>query len=100
MRDIFRPHREPAMSIYDAFQKEAGNRKGREVSEWVKAEREAVWQAARDQAGMLGLRCPTLAEVESAERYAMGSVDYGAKWAYQVANAMNLPEPPKEDSHE
>ena len=32
--------------------------------------------------------CPTMAEVESAERYAMGSVDYGAKWAYGVAHVM------------
>lgn len=30
--------------------------------------------------------CPIA--VERAERYAMGSVDYGAKWAYSVVDAM------------
>lgn len=86
--DPFRPHSEPAMSLYDAFQAEARKRKGRSVEEWIKAEREAVWRAARDQAEMLGLRCPLMSEVEAAERYAMGSVDYGSKWAHGVARVM------------
>lgn len=86
--DPFRPRREPAMSIYDAFQAEAGKRAGRPMDAWIQAEREAVWRAARDQAAKLGLRCPTLSDVESAERYAMGSIDYGKTWAYRLAESM------------
>lgn len=44
---------------------------------------------AAHQAQLLGLRVPSMEEVVSAERYAMGSVDYSAKWAYCVAEAMN-----------
>lgn len=86
--DPFRPSREPARSIYDAFQAEASKRQGRSVEEWLQAEREAVWRAAHDQAAMLALRCPTMGEIEAAERYAMGSVDYGLKWALGVERLM------------
>lgn len=89
MRDIFRPTRDPAQSIYDAFQHEATRRKGRTVHEWTTAERNAVFQAAINQAKKLGLRMPSMAEVEAAERYARGSVDYGAKWAYRVVDVMH-----------
>ena len=89
MRDIFEPRNEPAKSIYTAFQNEAANRKSRSVTEWVKAERDAVFREAAHQAQKLGLRCPTMDEVASAERYAMGSVDYGAKWAYGIVDAMH-----------
>jgi hypothetical protein len=88
MVDIFEPRREPARSIYLAFQAEATKRKGRSVSEWLTAEREAVYRESTHQAQMLGLRVPTMDEVVSAERYATGSVDYGAKWAYCIVNAM------------
>ena len=67
---------------------EARKRKGRPLHEWVKAEREAVWRAARNYAQQRALRVPTIGEVMSCERYAMGSVDYGAKWAYGVARVM------------
>lgn len=86
--DPFRPRHEPARTIYDAFQAEAKRRKERTVEEWVRAERDAVWRAARDYAQQHELTIPTMAQVESAERYAMGSVDYGAKWAYQVERHM------------
>jgi hypothetical protein len=88
MADIFEPRREPARSIYLAFQAEATRRKGRSVDEWLTAEREAVYRESIHQAQMLGLRVPTMDEVVSAERYATGSVDYGAKWAYCIVNAM------------
>ena len=29
-----------------------------------------------------------LEKVQDAERYAMGSADYGAKWAYRIADVM------------
>lgn len=88
MHDVFQPRHEPARSIYDAFQNEATKRKGRTVEEWMTAEREAVMREATMQAMRLGLRVPTMDEVVRAERYASGSVDYGAKWAYGVTEAM------------
>lgn len=88
MTDIFEPHSEPARSIYLAFQAEARKRKGRTADEWIGAERNAVFNASVTQAQKLGMRAPTLDEVAAAERYAMGSVDYGAKWAYGVVEVM------------
>ncbi|WDD90274.1 hypothetical protein Bsp3421_000097 (plasmid) [Burkholderia sp. FERM BP-3421] len=91
MQDIFEPRREPARSIYHAFQAEATKRKGRSVDEWLAAERDAVFREAALQAQRLGLRVPTMDDVVSGERYAVGSVDYGAKWAYCVVEAMRKP---------
>lgn len=88
MHDVFQPHHEPAHSIYEAFQKEAMKRKSRSVEEWMKAERDAVFREAAHQAQKRGMRVPTMDEIAAAERYAMGSVDYGAKWAYSVVEAM------------
>lgn len=88
MRDIFQPRHEPARSIYEAFQNEATKRKGRSAEEWQAAEREAVFREAMIQAARLGLRVPTMDDVVSAERSAMGHIDYGAKWAYGVTEAM------------
>ncbi len=88
MPDIFEPHREPAKSIYLAFQAEAAKRKGRPLDEWVKAERDAVFRECTHQAKKLGLHAPTIDDVAAAERYAMGSIDYGAKWAYQLVQVM------------
>jgi len=86
--DFFRPHTEPARTIYDAFQKESLLRKYRAIEVWMRAERLAVCLAARKYAQQHGMRVPTLEEVEAAERYASGSVDYGSKWAYQVVEKM------------
>jgi len=88
MRDIFQPRHEPAKSIYDAFQTEAAKRQGRSVEEWQAAERDAVYREAVHQAQKLGLRVPSIDDVVSAERYASGSVDYGAKWAYGVTEVI------------
>lgn len=88
MHDVFRPRHEPARSIYDAFQAEASKRKGRGVDDWMTAERDTVFREAAHQAQKLGLRVPTMDEVIRAERYASGSVDYGAKWAYGIVEAM------------
>jgi len=88
MTDIFRPTHEPARTLYDVFQAEALKRDKRSYDEWSMMERMAVWRAARDYAQQHGLRVITLAEVEKAEEYAIGHVDYGAKWAYRVAEAL------------
>ncbi|MHA6848766.1 hypothetical protein [Ralstonia syzygii] len=92
MRDVFEPKREPALSIYNAFQAEATKRHGRSVEEWIAAERDAVFRESVHQAQKLELRVPSMEDVMRAERYAVGSVDYGAKWAYGVVRAMNMPE--------
>lgn len=92
MRDIFQPTMEPAKSIYLAFQAEASKRDGRSDEEWQSAEREAVHREASIQAKKLRLRVPSSEDIAAAERYALGSVDYGAKWAYGVVNAMHKPE--------
>jgi hypothetical protein len=88
MRDIFEPRHEPAKSIYLAFQTEALKRKERAVDEWIIAERDAVFRECAHQAQIHGLRAPSMEEVAAAERYAMGSTDYGAKWAYQLIGVM------------
>ena len=88
MHDIFQPRHEPARSIYCAFQAEARLRKGRSVDEWMAAEREAVMRESEVQAARMGLRVPMMDDIVRAERYASGSFDYGANWAYGVARIM------------
>lgn len=87
-RDPFAPRHEPARSLYEAFQAEARLRKGRPLEVWIEAERHAVWRAACEYAQQHGWPEPALAQVESAERYAKGSADYGAKWAYTLERSM------------
>ena len=86
--DPFRPRHEPARSIYDAFQQEAMHRRGRSVEEWSAAEVDAVLKAANDYAKANGLPPVSRQDVERAERYARGSIDYGAKWAYAVTEKL------------
>jgi hypothetical protein len=88
MRDVFEPRNEPAKSIYLAFQVEAAKRHGRALDEWMEAERTAVHQECRRQAESRDLNVPTIEEVAAAERYARGSIDYGATWAYQLVRMM------------
>ena len=84
MRDVFRPTRQPARRIYDAFQDEATKRDSRSVGEWQDCELQRVWREARDYAQENELTAPTLADIAAAEQSACGHVDYGAKWAYRV----------------
>lgn len=84
----FRPTREPARSIHDALVREASKRNKRMPEEWLQAERQAVLQEAIAQASLLGLRPPSLVDVERAERLAMGHTDYAAKFARGIADAM------------
>lgn len=88
MRDAFEPRNEPAKSIYLAFQVEAAKRHGRALEEWTEAERTAVHQECRRQAECRGLKVPTIEEVTATERYARGSIDYGATWVYQLVRTM------------
>jgi hypothetical protein len=83
-----RPTSQPAQRIYDAFEAEARNRNACAGLEWIVNERNAVHAAARSAASDFGLRCPTIEDVIAAENYATGSADYGAKWAYALADRM------------
>lgn len=89
--DMFRPTRDPSQSIYDAFVKEAAKRKEVPFSVWSVREIDAVHAAAAAAAEKMGLIVPTREQVEAAERYARGSADYGAKWAYRVTDRMTTP---------
>lgn len=90
--DPFRPRREPARSIYEAFQADAAHRRLREVEVWIREELDVVHNTAVRLAPSYGLRPPSIAEVEAAERRARGHVDYGLKWALYVVEAMRRPE--------
>ena len=89
MKDIFRPRTDPARTLYDAFRREAENRVGKTPGEWMQAEEQVMWSTSRDYAQQHGLTEPTMAEVLKSQRQAMGHVDYGAKWAYAVAEILN-----------
>lgn len=84
----FCPSSQPAQAIYDAFQAEAVHRRERKLDDWIRCEREAVYRAACLCAEQHGLAKPTMQDVEPAERYALGSADYDAKWAYGLAAHM------------
>lgn len=93
MNDMFRPHSEPARSIYDAFQAAAARRDEIGYPDWLRHEREVVHQVVLEQALKHGLRPLSLEEVEAAEFYAMGAVNYGATWAARLVELMATPEP-------
>ena len=88
MRDDFRPRHEPARTIYDALLREAEHRNRRTHKEWLEAETQAVWKAARDYAQQHSLRVPTIADVHSADRQGCGHIDYAVKVAYALASTM------------
>lgn len=87
-RDPFRPCSEPDKAIYDALTSEQTKRKGRAFEVWNKAEINVVYEAAKVAYELAGLPVPTLVDVESAERYARGSIDYGATWVYALKRDM------------
>lgn len=74
--------------IQSALAQEAEKRAGRSFEEWSKAELTAVWTAARDYAQQHGLRVPLMAEVESAEKLALGHSDYSHKLSLYVAQKL------------
>jgi len=94
MFDPFAPRHEPARSIYEAFQAEAAHRPSRNLNDWIAAERQAVYLTSVRLAANMNLAAPTLEQVRSAETYALGSIDYGAKWAYALCKVMRPVEAP------
>lgn len=83
--DPFRPNRPLPRVVYDAFQKEAEKRNIDKSSLlWIKDERQAVYKAAKRYCKENGLPVLSLKEIEEAEQFAVGSADYGAKWAYKI----------------
>ena len=98
MTDLFRPRMEPAATIYDAFRAAALKRKSDSNDEWQARERAAVLAAANNYASTNGLRAISMDAVGRAEIMAMGHVDFGAKWAYGVVDALLAAHPPHPDS--
>jgi len=84
----FAPRDEPAATIYAALLEETKKRRGRALEQWIRQEREAVYRAAVGYAASSGLCVPNMEQVIAAERSAMGHVDYAAKWARGVSQAM------------
>lgn len=80
---VFRPHSQPARRIYDALIDEAAKRD--ESENWEHNERLRVFREAREFAQENGLSFPTLGQVRECESYAIGHIDYAAKFAYRVA---------------
>jgi len=93
----FKPKREPAKSIFEAFQRESAKRDTNK-SDWIQNERKAVFDAATKYATERGIKLPTMAMVEEAEQYACGHTDYGAKWAYKLAGLMEAQTTYKRDN--
>lgn len=88
MSDIFRPRTEPARRIYNAFQDEAANRKGRSFEVWSRKERDRVWYEAREYALDHNKPIISMEQIEEEERSACGHIDYGYKWASRVAEIL------------
>lgn len=88
MINLLQPRSEPALSLYLALQSEAAHRKGREIEQWNRAELQPVHAAALAVFPQYGLRPPTRRKVESAQVYACGSIDCGAKWAYALIDTV------------
>lgn len=86
--DTFRPTRQPARRIYDAFQDEAQHRDEREGLSWIGLEIDRVHKEACDYARENDLPEPTREQIEVEERQACGHCDYGSKWAYGVARLL------------
>ena len=89
--DLFLPNREPERTIYLAFVAEARNRAGRRPAEWACAEQQAVRRAACEIAAERNLRAPTPQDVQAAEIHASGHVNYGATWAFELAQRYMQP---------
>lgn len=81
--DPFRPHTEPAKSLYDLILTRCSEE--RTDLHWVHHLRLSVFRAAREYAQQHGLTYPTLEQVGRCESLALGHVDYAAKWAMYVA---------------
>ncbi len=88
--DVFRPDHEPARTFYDALIQESKKRDGRNLQEWIDAERQVMWGIARDYAQQNYLQVPTLAEIKREENGACGHVDYAAKWAYGIVRLLGV----------
>ncbi|OGU22511.1 MAG: hypothetical protein A2580_08975 [Hydrogenophilales bacterium RIFOXYD1_FULL_62_11] len=86
--DPFEPRTDPARSIYRAFKAEAALRGERSFEEWNGAEIQAVHTVATAMAKQHRLAAPSLDDVRRAERYAQGSVDYGATWVWALLRSM------------
>ena len=87
--DYLRPSGELSSLIYDAFNEVAKDRGKYKHPEWILREREAVFVCVKTYALNHNLMPLSLKEIECAENYALGSADYGSKWAHRIVDMLN-----------
>lgn len=77
-------------SIFEAIRAtldaETAHRKHRSVEAWILAERECVMREINRQRGLRAYDPVSLADVERAERLAVGHIDYVSKYAHAAAD--------------
>lgn len=73
--------------LFKTLVAESDKRSERE-DKWVEMEREAMYRTACEYADRHGLARPTIKDVERAEQSACGHVDYAAKFAFRLADAV------------
>lgn len=80
----------PYKPVYEAIRAklvaETELREGRSVEEWILAERECVMRAVNHQRDLLAYDPVGIADVERAERMAVGHTDYVSKYAHAAAD--------------
>lgn len=67
--------------FYDLLTKESEKRDQRGPTEWIEAERKAMWEAVNSQRESLGKEPLSLKDVERVEQRAVGHFDYAPKFA-------------------
>jgi len=76
--------------VYEAIRAklvaETEHRPGRDLEEWILAERECVMREVNRQRGLLAYDPVGIAIVERAERQAVGHSDYISKYAHAAAD--------------
>jgi len=85
---MFRPHFEPARTLYDALVAEQEYRSVCESDEWIENERNAIHQAAIKWAEQNGVKPPSVEDLFRIETTSSGHVDYTSKYAYGVAELL------------
>jgi len=73
-------------AIRAALNAETERRKNRSIEAWIRTERECVMREVNYQRGLLAYDPIDIADVERAERLAVGHSDYVAKYAHAAAD--------------
>lgn len=84
--DPVTPYKPVVEAIQAKLVAETARRKQRTVEAWILAERECVLREVNYQRGLLAYEPVGIADVERAERLAVGHVDYVSKYACAAAD--------------